>query len=326
MGVARHVLDSDPPIADNFSQRPALPGDAPVIRQSLALACALIVPAALSAQDKYTIKLSHGKKGDISLHAKESTQVEAVTITGADGNVIEDKKKTTIDVNKYREEILEQSAGKRPTKVKRTYTEATRKVDGDYQKLAYHEKTVMIELKGDKYVFTVDGKELSTEESTELAKNFDPKKPSDDEMDKMLLPGKAVGEGDSWELSAKELAKLFGEEDKLVKAMDIPKAKASGKLIKAYKKDGHQFGQVEFKIAIPLKALEGMHPCRDGATIELSIAGEMCIDGSIAANSGTVSSKIAGVADIVQDDQKTGVTVKFDINGKEKSTSEPVKK
>ena len=48
----------------------------------------------------------------------------------------------------------------------------------------------------------------------------------------------------------------------------------------------------------------------------------MCIDGSVASTAGLVTSRFVGTADIVQDDKKTGVTVKFDVTGKEKGTTE----
>jgi len=296
-----------------------------MIRLFFAIACAVALPAALSAEDKYTLKLYHGKQGDAALHEKETTQVEAVTITGPDGNVVEDKKKTTTTVNKYREEILAKETGKRPTKIKRVYSTATRKVDDDYQKLAYHEKTVMIELKDGKYTFSVDGKELSTEEAADLAKEIDPKKPADEDMDKILLPGKAVAVGESWELDGKTISKIFGDDEKLAKTIDAAQTKASGKLVKAFKKDGHQFGTMEYKIEVPLKALEGQHPFREGGKIELVIAGDMCIDGTLAGNAGVVTTKFAGTADIVQDEKKTGITVKIDVSGKEKDKTEPAK-
>jgi len=275
-----------------------------MIRLFFAIACAIALHAALSAENKYTLKIYHGKKGDVALHEKETTQVEAVTVTGPDGNVVEDKKKTTSTVNKYREESLEKEPGKRSTKVKRVYTAATRKVDDDYQKLAYHEKTVLIELKDGKYSFTVDGKELSTEEAADLAKEFDPKKPADEEMDKILLPNKPVAVGESWEVDGKTISKIFGDDEKLAKTIDAAETKASGKLVKAFKKDGHQFGSMEFKIEVPLKALEGQHPFREGAKIEVIIAGDMCIDGSLAGNAGVVTTKFAGTADIVQDKRR----------------------
>ena len=128
----------------------------------------------------------------------------------------------------------------------------------------------MIELKDGSSVFSIDGKELSAEEAGELAKNFDAKKPTDEDMDKMLLPTELVAVGQAWKIDAKEMVKLFGEEEKVAKMLDASKAKGSGKLVKAYKKDGHQFGSIEYKIEVPLKALEGVHPCREGSMIELT--------------------------------------------------------
>lgn len=297
-----------------------------MIRIRLALIGALIAPALLCAQEKFTIKLKHAAKGDVTLHARETTKIEAITVTGPDGNVLQEKKQTAVEVNKYTEEIIEKLAGQRATKAKRTYSEATKKIDDSSAKLAYDDKTVLIEKKGDKYEFTIDGKELTDEEAGELKQSFDPKKPADEDMDKLLLPSKPVGVGESWEIDGKNLTKLFGEEEKTAKTLALDKTKGSGKLVKAYKKDGRQFGVLEYSIEVPVKALEGEHPCRDGAKLVMTVNVDGCIDGTAEADSGTFTMKISGTADHVQDGQKSGIVIKFDVNTVDKGTTRPVKK
>lgn len=297
-----------------------------MIRTRLVVLCALIAPAVLFAQEKYTIKNRHSGPGDVAEHVREQTKIESVTILGPDGNVAQETKKTTVSVNKYKEEIVEKPAGKRATKVNRTYTEATKKVDDQSEKRAYHGKTVAIELKGDKYQFTVDGKELTGDDAGELPENFNAKKPSDEELDKVLLPTKQVAVGDSWQIDGKKFAKLFGDEEKITKMLDLEHIKSTGKLVKAYKKDGRQFGVLEYKIEIPVKALEGEHPCREGAKMEMSINVDGCIDGTADADSAVFTMKIAGTADHVENGQKSGIVIKFDISQTEKGTTTPVKK
>jgi hypothetical protein len=297
-----------------------------VIRTRLVVLCAIIAPAALLAQEKYTIKIKHAGAGDVALHTREQTKSEAITILGTDGNVAQEKKQTTVSIDKFKEEIVEKPSGRRATKVNRTYTEATKKVDDQSDKRAYDGKTVAIELKGDKYQFTVDGKELTGDDAGELPENFNAKKPGDEELDKILLPGKQVGVGDSWEIDGKKFAKLFGEEEKIAKTLDLDHVKSTGKLVKAYKKDGHQFGVLEYRIEIPVKALEGEHPCREGAKMEMSINIDGCIDGSVDADTGMFTMKISGTADHVENGQKSGIVIKFDISQTEKGTNAPVKK
>jgi hypothetical protein len=296
-----------------------------VIRTQLAVLCALAAPGFLVAQEKFTIKIKHAGPGDIALHTREQTKTEAVTVLGPDGNVAQETKKTTVSIDKYKEEIVEKPAGKRATKVNRTYSEAIKKVDDQSEKRAYDGKTVAIELKGDKYQFTVDGKELTGEDAGTLPENFN-SKTSDEELDKILLPSKPVGVGDSWEIDGKKFAKLFGDEEKIAKMLDRDHVKSTGKLLKAYKKDGRQFGVLEYRIEIPVKALEGEHPCREGAKMEMSIHIDGCIDGTADADSGAFSIKISGTADHVENGQKSGIVIKFDISQTEKGTNTPGKK
>jgi hypothetical protein len=297
-----------------------------VIRTRLPLVCALLAPALLAGQEKLTIKIRHSTQGDITQHSREQTRKEAVTVTGPDGNVLQEKAQTIKEINKYKEEVIEKKAGERPAKLKRTYTEATRKTDDELVKQSYHEKTVEIEKKTDGYRFTIDGKELTAAEAGDLAETFNTKKSKDEELDKLLLPTRPVAVGDQWNIDAAKFLKLLGDDDKLAKSIDGEKAKATGKLTKAYKKDGRQCGIVEFAFSVPMKALEGVHPCRDGAKFEMTIVVDGCIDGTAQPESATMTMKVTGTADLVQDGQKTGATIKFDVSAEEKGTTKPASK
>jgi hypothetical protein len=257
----------------------------------IAILITLFVPALLLAEDKINVKLKRSAQGDVNMQEREQTKKEAITITGPDGNVLQDKTQTTVEVNKFRQEIIEKKAGQSPNKVKRTFSEATRKTEADLEKRAYHGKEVLIEKKASGYVFSIDGKELTTEEAGELPSQFNANKASDDEIDKVLLPGKAVAVNEAWTVEGKKLMKNFGEEEKVAKMFDVDKVKASGKLVKAYKKDGQQHGVVEYQVSVPMKSLEGMHPCRDGAKMELTITLEGCIDGTVEPTSANMQMK-----------------------------------
>jgi len=298
-----------------------------MIRNLGVVAVAMFLPALLAAQEKYTIKMRHGAQGDISARTQESNKKEAVTVTGPDGNVIQEKNQNIVEKFKYTEEILAKTKGQRPTKVQRTYTEATKKAGEDTDKHKFHGQKVMIEKKGDEFHFTIDdGKELTGEDAGHLTQAFAGKKPTDEEMDKLLLPVKPVAEGESWKIDSKSFAKLLGEDEKVAKMFDLDKSKATGKLVKAYKKDGKQFGQMEYVIELPMTKLEGMFPCKEGSKMEMKIVVDGCIDGTIDADSSTFTTKVTGSAEVIQDDKPTGVIIKFDISGDEKSTSSPTKK
>lgn len=294
-----------------------------MIRNLGIVAVALLVPALLAAQEKYTIKMRHGAQGDISARTQESTKKEAVTVTGPDGTVMMEKNQTVVEKFKYTEEILTKVKGERPTKVQRTYSEATKKAGEDTDKFKFHGQKVLIEKKGDSYHFSMDdGKELTGEDAGHLVQAFGEKKPSDEEMDKLLLPEKPVAEGESWTIDAKKFAALLGGDEKVAQTFNLEKSKAGGKLVKAYKKDGKQFGVLEYTIEMPMSKLEGKLPCKDGSKMELKIVVDGCIDGTRDTNKATFKSTVKGEAT----DKDSGVVVKFDISGDEKSSTEPAKK
>src|SRR5262249_55228406 len=63
---------------------------------------------------------------------------------------------------------------------------------------------------------------------------------------------KAVKVGETWPISAKDLATLLS-----VPNIDAEKSKATGKLVKAYRKGGKQWGVVEIKGKLGSKAMTG---------------------------------------------------------------------
>lgn len=298
-----------------------------MIRNLGIVAIAMLVSGLLAAQEKYTIKLRHGVQGDVSTRTQESTKKEAVTVTGPDGNVLQEKNQNIVEKFKFTEEILAKVKDQRPTKVQRTYTEATKKAGEASDKHKFHGQKVLIEKKGESFHFSIDdGKELTGEDAGHLTQAFGGKKPSDEDMDKLLLPGKPVAEGETWKINSKTFGRLLGEDEKVAKMFDLDKAKATGKLVKAYKKDGKQFGVLEYTFELPMTKLEGMFPCKEGSKMEMNIVVDGCIDGTINSDSATFTTKVKGSAEVIQDDKPTGVIIKFDISGIEKSTTTPAKK
>jgi hypothetical protein len=83
--------------------------------------------------------------------------------------------------------------------------------------------------------------------------------------------------------------------------VDMDKASGTGKLLKAYMKDGKQFGEVLFKLDIPLKAI-GKGPQQikfaDGAKANFELTLDACIDGTSEAGTMKMKMKMAGNATI----------------------------
>ncbi len=83
--------------------------------------------------------------------------------------------------------------------------------------------------------------------------------------------------------------------------LDIDNAKAAGtgKLVKAYKKDGKQFGELQYKLELPIKALNnGQLKFPDGTKMVLEFSVDGCIDGTSADGSSKMKMALDGTAPI----------------------------
>lgn len=131
----------------------------------------------------------------------------------------------------YIDEILENAdKGDTATKIKRTYEKAVVGKDGQDDKMPIEGRTVLIEKKGDKYTFTVDGAAL-TGESLNLL-NVDFNKPDGKLSQDFFLPKKPVKPGETWKIDAAGIIKSLSASGF---AMDESKTTATSTLKKAYK-------------------------------------------------------------------------------------------
>lgn len=234
-------------------------------------------PAA-RAEDTYTIKLKRAAKGDVGAFIKEGS-VE-LRMTGKDGETSIDTTQRTAEAFRYREEVLEKEAKQRPTRVRRDYEKAEVYTDNKTSILPYQGKSVIIGLKDGKYQFQLDGKPLSGNDAHCLAKEF--REDSDEKgIEASMLPRKPVAVNEIWNVDVQHIAKEFGKEGKM--DIDVAKATGTGKLERAYTKDGKQFGVLTFQLEFPVKALRNgpkqltMQP---GAKVIMNLTLDACIDGS----------------------------------------------
>jgi hypothetical protein len=244
----------------------------------------LALPALVRAQN-YEIKLHKDGKGDKALIIKEESNEMKFSVKGPDGKVLNEGTEKSGEVSRYTEEILEKEGDKKATKLRRVYEKAQVTEKGKTSTLPYEGKTVLIEKKGDKYVFSVDGKELTGDDARMLAKEFKDKK-DDKDFEALMLPGKPVAVNDTWKIDAAVFAKDLAKEGGF--GIDLDKATAAGKLLRAYKKDGRQYGVIEVKMTFPMQSLgEGAKKLifQPGAVFQLTFLLDLCIDGSL--SSGT---------------------------------------
>jgi hypothetical protein len=285
-----------------------------------------LLPLGLTAQEKHTIKPSRDKKGDLTNITREEKVEESVRVIGPDGKEIQKKAQTILITATFREEILEKAVGQRPTKLSRTYDKAEAKLGDMTQSFAYAGKTVLIEKSGDAYNFSIDGKNLEGKDAGTLPKDFDPKRPSEEESEKLFLPGKPVAEGEAWTVDAKALLTSLSGKEQAVKTFDLDKAKAGGKLVKVYKKDGAKYGVIDFEVNTPIKEFAGRFPCKEGATMTIKMNIDVCIDGTVSGGKTKTVNILRGKADITKDDKPTGAVLEFDITNTVTGTGTPAKK
>jgi hypothetical protein len=252
----------------------------------VAVAAVLFAAAWLRADDAYPIKARNVAEGDVCRIQKTETATVATKVVNPVGVALVDQTQKTTATAVYAETILKCEAKKAPTKVERKYEKAQLTVEGKTTDLAYSGKTVVIEKKDGKYSFTVDGKELSDADAQTLAKEFERDGGDKNDFEKAMLPRDPVKLNESWKVDMGPVVKYIGKGGEM--ELDADKAKGTGTLLKAYKKDDTQFGELKLVLTLPIKSLgkgnmKMVAEAGASATTELNMDG--CIDGT--ANAGT---------------------------------------
>lgn len=296
-------------------------------RIGLCLWVGVVLVANAHAQEKYTIKPRNDQQGDKTTIVREEKADESIRLLGPDGKEVQKKAQTSILSTSFREEILEKAAGQRATKLIRAYDKAELKIGDKSEDLAYKGKTVLIEKSGEGFKFSIDGKTLEGRDQGTLPKDFDPKRPSEEESEKLFLPNQPVAVGETWQIDAKALlTRMAGGKEEAQKNFDLDKAKASGTLTKAYKKGTAQYGVIEFEVSVPMKIFGGRFPCKDGATLSMKITGDLCIDGTVNGGQSKSVTTVKGTADILKEDKPTGALLEFNVVSTTTSSGTPIAK
>ena len=236
---------------------------------------------AVAADETYAVKLYKSKKGDKSENEKTETGKSTIAINVMGMKMNQDVKNGKKEV--YTEETLEKKAGdKKATKLARTYTTAEKTENGETTKHVYAGETVLIEKKGDKYEFSIKGKALQEDEATELFKSFNKKEDEPENED--FLPKDPVKVGESWKVPADKTEKMFKTLGDEKMKFDVKKSTIGGKLLKAYKKDGAQFGTLELTLTILITEIDlggEFTKTKDGSKMVIQGTIDTCIDGTV---------------------------------------------
>ena len=217
----------------------------------------------------YTIKIRVEQAGDKTEIDITETGTAEITFGGKGGAEKQDRKL------EYTEHIIDMPTGStRPTKLTRTYKVAQQfdKGSGAKKAMPYEGKTITIEKRGAIYDFTVDGKKLSPIDTFELSREFT--KP-DNMKTEDFLPKAAVKVGESWDAGAA----LKGLSGVLPFPLDASKSKITGKLTRAYTKDGKQWGAIALDLDLTVDSGAGPKGSASG-TIKMTLTFDVPIDGS----------------------------------------------
>ena len=303
-------------------------------KMGLLVLIALVAAAAPLRDDGYTIKIKKSGQGNVTKQDKEETDNSSFKLEGPDGKALKENKEERAVTQAYKETVLEKKEGKKATKLRRAYTKAVVKVGDKETTLPYQGKTVVIEKKDGKYHFTIEGGAELTGKDAELLNRAFNKGGDDsdsDDLEKAFLPKKPVKEGDTWTIDGPAIVKAFEKGAAQPIPVDKDKASGKGKLLRAYKEGGRQYGDFVIDLDVPLK---GEFPLGPGQTAPIQAGSKMamkvqlkkaCIDGTASDGNVEVAFNMELTATFKGPD---GKEYKITINGKhaEKSKEEEVPK
>ena len=259
----------------------------------LAVLGVLVAVAGARAQETYTIKLKDRGEGEAAFLKKTEMTVTTVKVVpDANGQLLVDMKETKGDSAEFKETILKGEPGKSPTKVQRDYTDVRTTNDKETEDGPLKGMTVIIEKTKDAYTFTnKNGEKIEGAAEKALIKEFSRKDEDNKELERLVLPKGPVKVGDTWKIDVAKIVAILAKDGAV--EIDAAKSTGSGTLAKAYKKDGRQFGDMKFKLEMPLQtAGKGKEQLKfnAGAKILMDIDLDACIDGT--SENGTMSMKM----------------------------------
>jgi hypothetical protein len=282
-----------------------------------ALAVALS-PLTAPAQE-YAIKIKRPGLGDKTrAQVADELKIEFKVLDNTD-NVVMEAQETKAHKFIFREVGLERAAaGEDLVRLKRHYEHAERTVKGTRETLPYQGKTVLIEKKDGKFQFQIEGGEtLEGKDAEELYEEFN-KGDFRKLTTEHFLPRKSVKVNETWKYDVAPLAKAFSADGKTV--IDEARSTGSGRLLKAYTKDGRQFGVIELTMEFPVTRFDhdgNKTPTKD-SKLTIKLQADSCIDGTLgeARLTGAVSGDVRADINANGMDLRLVITIRANMDEK----------
>jgi hypothetical protein len=248
----------------------------------VAAVLAVALSPLVAAAQEYAIKVKHPGLGDKTRGQVASDFKLEFKVLDNNGNVLMEAQETKAHKLVFQEVGLERAAaGEELVRVQRRYEDAERRVKGERQTLPYQGKTLLIEKKDGAFQFRIkDGEVLEGKDVEELHEEFNKgglRKLATDHF----LPRKAVKLNETWKFDVAPLAKAFSGDGKL--EIDDAKSTGTGKLIKAYTKNGKQFGVIALTMEFPVTHMihEGNKAAAKASKITIQLQHDGSIDGTL---------------------------------------------
>jgi hypothetical protein len=274
----------------------------------------MVLPLAAvgAGAQSYTLKIRNDAAPGKSITTSESGVFKIAVGVSVGGMVVKEEKKSETEVKQFTETVLEVDK-KGLKKYTRTYAKAAKGEGAEPKKLSYAGKTIVFERKGDKIVATAEGEGVDAKDLADLTKSA-----NNHVDDKKLVPSTPVKVGDSWPIPKDALGAVLGE---LKDATDTDKVKVTGKLTKAYKKAGQQWGTIEINIAVPMVKF-GPLTLSKPVPFQAKLTFDGPIDGSSTAKQTRGMVMVKGVSDFEQNGQTITLDISIEGNYREERSAE----
>ena len=245
-----------------------------------------------SKDELIAIQLKKRGEGESAFVTRNRAATSKMLFTDANGKTLVDENTKDTEFMHFEEKILQCDGTGRAIKLERNYSSAKSNLKGKVTEWPVVGTWIVIEQRGGKFTFAYKSKgdPLPAGFAAGLAKEFVGAGDAQDDFQKMALPATPVKAGDSWQPDVEFLVKQFGQSG----AFDIDRGStATGRLVRTYQQANQQRGVIEAKFELPLKSLgngPGQIRFTQGGKLQLDIAMDVCIDGTVEA--GVVSVRI----------------------------------